>query len=115
MSKQIKVPQFCPKHHSLLVHQANYKKTDAWQAMTVVANLVIFQAVTADPKTQEKIKDDITKIENFGCLACYKPDAFGEIVEAAKTHDLSKIKAVGEKYLSAAGMKMESGPILDEQ
>lgn len=101
MEKQplITLPTMCNKHQQLLVSQAKYSKTDAWQALIVVSQLALFQAATADEKTHKKIGDDITKISEFGCLACYKPDAFGSIVEVAKSHDLGKIKSLGESWV----------------
>ncbi len=99
MSELIRPAQMCDKHQSLLVRQAKYSPTDAWQAMIIVSQIALFQAATADKRTHERIGDDIQKIAGLGCLACYKPDAFGEVVEAAKTHDLGKIKALGEKWV----------------
>lgn len=95
----IMVPDMCKKHQSLLVHQANYKPDDSWRVLIVAAQIALFQAATTDPKTHEKIGDDITKIGELGCLACYKPDAFGSIAETAKYHDIKEIKALGEKWL----------------
>jgi len=100
--KEIHVPQICDMHQSLLVHQAGYREVDPWRALVIVTNIVLFQASTADPQTHQRIGDDITRIGELGCLACYKPDVFGEIVEAAKTHDLGQIKAIGERYVKAA-------------
>jgi hypothetical protein len=89
----------CDKHQSLLVQQAKYKQTDSWQMLVVVCNIALFQGTTADPKVHEKIGDDISKITSLGCLACYKPDLFGEVVEVAKLHDFKKIKELGEKWI----------------
>lgn len=94
----IVVPQMCTTHRSLLVHQAGYGPNDTWRALVIASNIVLFQAATADPQTWARI-DDVTKIGELGCLACYKPDAFGEVVEAAKSHDLGQIKALGERWL----------------
>lgn len=97
---QIVMPPMCAKHQSLLVHQAGYTPDDPWRALVIASQITLFQAATCDPKTHEKIGDDITRLPELGCLACYKPDAFGEVVEAAKTKDLGKIKALGERWVA---------------
>lgn len=99
IKNQIKIPELCTKHLSLLVHQAKYKESDPWRVLILVSQIALFQAATADKKTHNKIGDDITKISELGCLACYKPDAFGEVVEVAKLHDIKKIKELGESYI----------------
>jgi len=101
-NKQITMPNMCDRHQQLLVHQARFKETDTWRALIIVTQIALMQAATCDSKTHDRIGDDITKISELGCLACYKPDAFGEIVEQAKTHDLEKIMALGERWLSEA-------------
>ena len=102
MNPQIAIPNMCQKHQALLVGQAGYASTDPWQLLILTAQIALFQAATTDNKTHLKIGDDITRIGELGCLACYKPDAFGEIVEAAKTHDLIDIKTLGERWVAAA-------------
>ena len=99
---QIMVPDICQKHQWLLVKQAGYRESDPWRALLIVSNIVLFQAATCDDKTNKRIGGDITRIGELGCLACYKPDAFGEVVEAAKSHDLGAIKALGEKWVTAS-------------
>jgi len=105
VSDAIKVPSLCTKHQTLLVHQAKYKESDPWQALIICANIVLFQAVTCDARTHEQTAGDINRVSEFGCLACRKPDAFGAIVEAAKSHDLGKIKALGEQWIANGGLK----------
>lgn len=105
MSPLIKVPELCDTHQYLLVHGCGYKPTDTWRALVVVAQVALFQAVTADDFLQDRMGGEISKVSTLGCLACRKPDAFGEIVEAGKSHDLGKIKTLGEKWLQR---KMES-------
>lgn len=107
---QIYVPEMCQKHQYLLVKQAGYTEDDPWRALIIAAQVALFQAATCDPKTHKKIGDDITKISSIGCLACYKPDAFGEVVEAAKTRDIGKIKELGECWLrEATQSRVEQG------
>jgi len=101
---QIEIPNLCEKHQSLLVYQAGYKPNDSWRALIIISQIAIFQGVTADPKMQKKIGLDITNIKTLGCLACQKPDIFGEVVEAAKTHDFGNIKKLGEKYIKKGSL-----------
>lgn len=96
----IQVPDMCKLYQSLLIHQAKYSRTDPWRALIVISQAALFQAATADPLLHERIGNDITRITEIGCLACFKPDAFGEIVEAAKDkHDTSAIKCLGESWI----------------
>lgn len=98
----IAVPDMCQTHQYLLVRQAGYSPSDPWRALIIASQIALFQAATTDPKTHSRIGGDITRLHEIGCLACYKPDAFGEVVEAAKSHDLGKIKALGEHWVQAA-------------
>lgn len=99
---QVLLPEICAKHQRLLFKQARYGPHDPWQSLYMMAQIVLFQCTTAHPATYDKIGGDVTRIGELGCLACYRPDAFGEIVEAAKTHDLGQIKAIGERWMKEA-------------
>ena len=95
----------CQKHQFLLVNQLNYSEDDPWRALLVVSQITLLQAVTCDPKTHEKIGKDITNISTLGCLACYKPDAFGEIVDAGSKGGIAAIKELGEKWVTDTNKK----------
>lgn len=95
----INIPNMCDKHQSLLVHQAGYRESDPWRVVIIAAQIALFQAATADPQTHARVGGDLTKLADLGCLACYKPDAFGEVVEVAKSHDIGQIKALGERWV----------------
>lgn len=99
----IVMPNMCDKHQYLLVQQAAYGPRDAWQALIIASQIVLFQAATCDNRIWKQLGGDVTRVPELGCLACQKPDAFGEIVEAAKTHDLKDIKALGDKWIANAG------------
>ena len=99
---QIMMPNMCPMHQWLLVDQAGYGPDDVWQALIIVSQIALFQAATTDPRIQRELEGDIEKLPALGCLACQKPDAFGTIVEAAKSHDLGDIKRIGERWVSEA-------------
>lgn len=102
---QIVLPDMCSKHKWLLIHQAGYREQNPWRALVIVAQLALFQAASCDQKTHERLEQmggDITNVERLGCLACYKPDAFGEIVQAVQSGDLGAVKALGERWVSTA-------------
>ncbi len=96
---RLTVPDLCRTHQSLLVQQAGYAESDPWRALIVMTQIALFQAATADPSTYDRIGGRVERIPELGCLACYKPDAFGEIVEAAKSRDPGAIKRLGESWL----------------
>lgn len=96
----INVPDMCKLHQTLLVQQAQYTRDDAWRALIIMAQIALFQAATADPHFHERIDGKLERIGEVGCLACFKPDAFGEIVEAAKNkNDTGAIKRLGESWV----------------
>lgn len=96
---QITLPELCKLHQRLLVSQAGYSEKDPWRALMIATQIALFQGATADPATHERIGGLIERLPELGCLACYKPDKFGEIVEVAKTHDIGNIKKLGESWL----------------
>lgn len=96
---KIEIPEMCQKHKSLLVQQAGYSRTEPWRALIIMAQLALFQGAAADPVFWERVDNDPTKVDRIGCLACFKPDRFGEIVEAAKNkNDPGAIKRLGDSY-----------------
>ncbi len=99
------VPDMCKTHLALLVHQAGYGPNDTWRAVIIAAQIALFQAATCDPRIQKESGGEVENLTKLGCLACQKPDSFGEIVEAAKTHDLGNIKRLGERWISEAEKK----------
>lgn len=102
---RINLPDLCKLHQSLLVQQAGFGPDDPWRALLVVTNVVLFQGATCDPKVHEESGGDITKVAALGCMACRKPDLFGEVVEAAKSHDIGQVKALGDKWIAASQHK----------
>lgn len=99
---RIVIPDLCNTHQVLLVQQANYSRADPWRALLISANVALFQGATCDQKVREETGGDLEKIGTLGCLACRKPDLFGEVIEAAKSHNLYDIKTLGEKWIAAA-------------
>ena len=96
----IEPAELCKLHQSLLIHQCRFKKSDPWRALIIMTQIALFQGATADPILYEKLKGDITKISEIGCLACFKPDKFGEIVESVIKNGMSSIKALGESWVN---------------
>ena len=106
--KKITVPKMCENHRSLLIHGTRFKKNDPWQMLEVVANIVLFQAASANSLTHEKIGNDISKLQDLGCLACYSPDVFSKVVRMAKgvkkvDQFAPMLKKCGESFLKDTG------------
>lgn len=99
----ITCPNMCQLHQSLLVRQCGFKPSDPWRVLMVMTQIALFQGATADPETHRRTGGDVTRIPELGCLACWKPDRFGEIVDAARTKGMSAIKPLGESWVKAAG------------
>lgn len=100
---QIVMPDLCKTHQRLLVQQCGYGPNDTWRALMIVTQIALFQGATVDPDTHKKIGDDIRGIQKLGCLACWKPERFGEIVQAIGTSkDIGKIKTLGESWVEVA-------------
>lgn len=99
---QITVPQMCQMHQRLLLHQAGIGPDGAWRSAIVAAQIALFQGATAHPATHERLGGDITKVEELGCLACYKPDVFGQVVEAFCAGGIGATKALGERLIREA-------------
>jgi len=97
---QVVVPDLCKTHLSLLVHQAGWKKYEPWRAWTVMAQITLFQGVTGKLTTWEHLDKDVTRLPELGCLGCFAPDIFGEVVEAAKKEKQTpgSLKRLGEMY-----------------
>ena len=106
----IKIAGLCPTHRYLLVKQVGFKPSDPWMVLEVATQIALFQACTADEKIWAKVGGDKHKIPDLGCMACVKPDAFGEIVAAARgaaskgdaIDAIGAIKALGESWIYKA-------------
>lgn len=95
----IEPAQMCRRHQARLVQAAKYGPDDPWRSLIIVAQIALLQSATANSVTHTRLGGDITKIGSLGCLACYNPEAFGDIEAASKCHDLGVIKALGEKWI----------------
>ena len=103
-SEQIEPAPLCQTHQYLLVHQLGIPPTGPWRAAIIMATIALFQATTAEPGVYEKLGGDISRIKELGCLGCYRPDVFGELVDAG----LDGMKTVGERYINKATAANES-------
>lgn len=104
MRSEVQVPSMCATHRALLVRQMGYGPDGPWMALEVMCTIALFQAATADAKVYAEIDGDLKNLTRLGCLACRKPDAFGEIIDAGQKHGLSAIKALGEKWVKDAAL-----------
>lgn len=99
---QIQVPQMCQKHQRLFLDQIGIGPSGPWRSAIISAQITLFQGTTAHPSTYEKIGGDILRIGELGCLACERPDVFGEVVEAWLSGGMRACKTLGELYVSNA-------------
>lgn len=101
---KIMLPELCQTHRVLLVQQTSFGPNDAWRALELATQVVLFQGATCDPKVYEEAGGDVTKIAKLGCLACRKPDLFGQLVQevqfAGKEQAVGALKALGEKWIT---------------
>lgn len=102
---QITIPDLCALHLRLFVHGAGIVESEPWRAFVVAAQIALFQATTLDKTAHERMGGQIERLPDVGCLACFKPDAFGEIVEVAKAKDIGAIKQLGERWINEAALR----------
>lgn len=95
---KIIIPDMCAKHQSLLVHQCGVPQEGPWRALIMAAQIVLFQGSTAKKQLHEVTGGDITKVTTVGCLGCYSPDVFGEVVAAFQEGGFASVKALGDRY-----------------
>lgn len=102
----VKPASLCSTHRWLLVTQAGFRPKDPWMALEIASQVALFQACTTDDKIWAKLGGDLHRLPEIGCMACAKPDAFGEIVAAARRRDahgaIGAIKALGDAWIAAA-------------
>lgn len=98
---RIDVPAMCQRHQRLLLDQIGIGPDGPWRSHIIVAQIALFQATTAHPSTYARIGGDVTRIGELGCLACDRPDAFGEIVQAFQRGGIAAVKQYGEQLVAA--------------
>jgi hypothetical protein len=109
----VKPASLCGTHRWLLVSQTGFARSDPWMALEIATQIALFQACTVDDKIWSRLGGDIHRLSEIGCMACAKPDAFGEVVNAAssttKEGAIGAIKKLGESWIDAAKRKDPSG------
>lgn len=98
--KPIELTPMCQKHQALLVQQCGYSETDPWRGLVIASQVVLFQMVSCDTEVHARVGGDVQRFNELGCLACLKPDLFGEVVEAAQSPDPLALKQLGERYIN---------------
>lgn len=71
----IAIPPMCEQHTSHLVHQVmHFKHRDPWRAAIVTAQILLFQAATADQRLHQRSEGDANNLSlilaEFGPLCC---------------------------------------------
>lgn len=97
---QIEIPPMCLNHRTILVQDAGFKVSDPWQSLELITQVALFQIATSQKITHDRIGEDITKIKELGCLACWSPAEFSKITEMASKlkKDVSVFAPVIKQY-----------------
>lgn len=103
----IPIPDMCGKHQYLLVRQCSYGPHDPWRALLVSTQIALFQGATSDLGVWREADGRVENLMKIGCLACRKPDLFGELVDVVQKSDsmtdhIQAIKRRGELWVSSA-------------
>jgi hypothetical protein len=107
----IVMPAMCQMHQRLLLSQLGIGPNGPWRSHILVAQVTLFQAATAFSATYDRIGGDLGRLSELGCLACYRPDAFGEVVHAFQTGGMAAVKLLGERYVNDAASSTDDRPI----
>lgn len=83
------VPSFCDwHHHDLIVRQLRIPESGPWRSTTIVAQLLLFSAVVADPAIGAMLDGSQKSLRlvvgGMRCLACTKPDAYARAIRVLK-------------------------------
>lgn len=89
-------------HQRLLLDQIGIGPNGPWRSALVAAQVTLFQGTAAHPDTYARIGGDVTRIAELGCLACYRPDVFGEVVAAWQSGGMGAVKMLGDRLVSEA-------------
>ena len=94
---QVLIPDMCKLHQSLLIQQVGIPESGPWRVAIIAAQVTLFQGTTAKKSTWDRLGGDVGRIGELGCLACYSPDVFGQVVHAFQTGGFAAVKALGER------------------
>lgn len=104
---QVMLPNMCNTHQTLLVRQCGYGPQDPWRALLIATQIALFQGATADAKVHAETGGKVENLSGLGCLACRKPDLFGELIDKVqktfpRDAHIGAIKALGERWVADA-------------
>lgn len=99
---RITVPDMCQMHQRLLLDQIGIGPDGPWRSHIIVAQIALFQGTTAHPDTYARIGGVVERIAELGCLACFRPDTFGSIVQAFQQGGIKAVKQLGEQLVNEA-------------
>jgi hypothetical protein len=85
-------------HQRLLLDQIGIGPNGPWRSAIIATQVTLFQGTVAHPTTYAKIGGDVHRIGELGCLACERPDVFGDIVQAWLDGGMGAVKTLGEGY-----------------
>lgn len=103
---QIVVPDMCQKHQRLLLDQIGIGPDGPWRSALICVQITLFQGATAHPSTYTRLGGDVRRIGELGCLACDRPDVFGEAVQAFQSGGIGAVKALGEQLVADASKEV---------
>lgn len=107
-ASSVALPNMCNRHQTLLVRQCGYGPDDPWRSLLIATQIALFQGASTDPKVHAETQGKVENFSGLGCLACRKPDLFGQLIDKVQrtfpreTH-LSAIKSLGEEWVRSAG------------
>ncbi len=102
-ARQIFIPDMCALHRRLLLAQVGIGRDGPWRSAVIAAQIALFQGTTAHPQTPERVGGDLSRLREVGCLACFRPDTFGLVVEAFQKGGIAATIALGERLVREAG------------
>ena len=95
----INVPPMRQMHQRLLVTQLGIGPDGPWRSAIICVQVTLVQGASAHPSTYARLDGDPTRLSELGCLACDRPDVFGEAIQAFQEGGIGAVKALGEGYV----------------
>lgn len=99
MTTQTVIPTLCERHRAELVHGLAIPESGPWQTAIIVASILLFQASTADDRVWQRCTllengdrdaNDLSLVlAEIGCLACFKPESFGQLLGIMQKHGIT--------------------------
>lgn len=102
---RVALKPLCNTHQALLVRQCQYGPQDPWMALLIATQIALFQGASCDPKVYAELNGQVERMPELGCLACCKPDLFGQLIDAVqrapRDAHIRTIKELGEGWVDA--------------